>query len=78
MKLDTNLAKEVDKIGEVLRNDKSYYISWKANIAMSFVDEYYYYKKETSKEYMNYSDIHEIANKAAANFLKIFMAKREV
>lgn len=51
--------------------DTGFYQSWKANIAMQFVDHVYWHKAQTKKKYLNNAEIHKIANKAADAFLKI-------
>jgi len=53
---------------KMLVKDKGCYEGWKANIAMSFVDEY----RRTKKK-----DIKKIANNAADNFLKLLMRDKE-
>lgn len=51
----------VEHLCSELLKDSGYYDSWKANIAMSFKDEFY-------RSYLN-KGIHEISNNAAENFL---------
>ena len=53
---------------ESLRNDEGYYMSWKANIAMAFYDEYCNYFEENKEE--KKTVIHVIANEAANTFLQ--------
>ena len=48
-----------------LKKDQGYYISWQANIAMAFKDRYF----SRTKRYKNHTDIHNIANDAAKDFL---------
>lgn len=55
----------IEKLKKTLIVDEGYYISWKANIAMAFYNEY----RRSNKKYKNLTDIHEIANRAAENFL---------
>lgn len=62
------IPKAIRQLANALE-DESYYISWKANIAMAFYDEYC----RCDKKYKNHADIHEIANKAADYFLKLLM-----
>ncbi len=51
--------------------DEDYFISWQANIAMAFKDNYRWHKEALNgKRAMSNSDIHRIANKAADYFLE--------
>lgn len=65
------LSKAIKKIQKSLATDPDYRNSWKANIAMSFKDVYKRQRKQNKKKYLNSQDIHEIANKAAVEFLAI-------
>ena len=74
--LDTKEA--VDNICQALKDDSGYYIAWKANIAMAFKDEF---DREHSKRIPDFSKwlftengVHEIANNASDNFLKLLMS----
>jgi hypothetical protein len=58
----------VTKLCQSLKEDESYYISWKSNIAMAFYDEFY--KTYPDNEL---AQIHTIANTAADNFLKLLI-----
>ena len=51
--------------------DKDYYRSWKANIAMAFKDEFW--NTGAVKDLFKEDMIHIIANNAADNFLKQLM-----
>lgn len=51
------------------KDDPSYRISWVSNIAVSFCDQTYRYKKRTGKKYLTAVDVHIIANDAANDFL---------
>lgn len=53
----------VKKLCKALVADEGYWYSWKANIAMAFKDEF-----DTNGVS---STVHEIANNAADNFLKL-------
>jgi len=53
-----------------LKEDEGFRESYKANIAMAFKDEYA--RKKIDKNYVNSNDLHEIANKAADNFLNLW------
>jgi len=65
-----NIETAVKTITEAIKKDESFKESYKANIAMAFKDEYARKRKEKSN--INYSDIHEIANNAADNFLELW------
>jgi len=56
-----------------LRGDEELYYSYSANIAMSFKDECYKYKKNNNKKYLSQEDIHIIANTASQNFLNLLI-----
>ena len=62
----------VTKLCQSLKEDESYYISWKSNIAMAFYDEFY--KTYPDNEL---AQIHTIANTAADNFLKLLLNQNE-
>ena len=65
------IKKAVETLCKALREDKGYYISWEANIAMAFQDEAYRQKSRDSRK-----KLHEISNQAAKNFLNLLI--REV
>ncbi len=52
-----------------LLNDSGYRIGWIANIAMSYKNTEYQYKKKNNKKYLNSKDKHIIANQAAEDFI---------
>ena len=54
-----------------LKKDEGYRLSWQANIAMAFKDNWGWYEKKTGKRYMNRKDKHIIANDAANYFLDL-------
>lgn len=78
MEITTKQA--VEQLRKVLREDKDYYYSWQANIAVAFQDLIEYSEVNLSTDtikieafkYCIYGrdKIHEIANMAADNFLK--------
>ena len=70
MPLEGMMIKELCKR---LETDEGLYLSYQANIAMSFKDECSRYKKKSGKNYLSYKDIHEIANKASQNFLNLLI-----
>lgn len=64
---DAVFSLSIELLRKTLAEDKtpgSYYYTWQSNIAMSFMDEL----PESIRRYA-YSDMHEIANKAAIRFL---------
>ena len=69
--MNEKLAKASKLVSARLRKDESLWISYQANIAMSFVDACGNYKKKECKTYLNRRDIHRIANVAAHNFLAL-------
>lgn len=60
-----------------LRNDPELFRAWKDNIAMAFKDEYarevYRQSHDHLEGFKTEADIHEIANKAAENFLNLLI-----
>ncbi len=69
------LKEAVATVCKALYEDEGYYIGWKANIAMAFKDEWD--KKARERDFIDLGklDIHEIANTAADNFLKLLITK---
>ena len=59
----------VDTLKHALEFEPGYRESWIANIAMAFKDEAYRHRKKTGKPYLSSADVHEIANKAAEEFI---------
>jgi hypothetical protein len=68
--MTTEFTKAVQTVTNEIKNDNELKEGYKANIAMAFKDEYARRRKEKSN--INYSDIHEIANKAAENFINLW------
>lgn len=66
------MEETINKLSEALQ-DKEYRYGWVSNIAMAYVDAEENYKRENNKKgkYLNQSDKHIIANKAAENFINI-------
>lgn len=60
----------VAKLCKELKEDEGYYIGWKANIAMAFIDEFYRIYPENEL-----LEVKSIANTAADNFLKLLMSQ---
>jgi len=60
------IKKEVDILRKALKTDPGYRMSWQANIAMSFFDEY-----KRSKGLVGTEKLHGICNRAADNFLSL-------
>ncbi len=60
----------IEHISKELKDDEGYWISWQANIAMAFIDEWQRLVDigglPSTREH-----VHLIANRAADNFLKI-------
>lgn len=64
----------VNKLCEELRNDKDYYYSWQANIAMQFQDIYWDTFKDIELDCeVNRKLIHTISNEAAQRFLNLLI-----
>lgn len=62
---------EINHLVEQLKNDREYRETWASNIAVSFKDNYYKYKKETGRDTMFKEDVHIIANRSANSFLEL-------
>ena len=60
--------KAVEKLTTEIKQDEGFFMSYQANIAMAFQDEYY----RCEKKYKNKTDIHQISNTAAKNFLNLW------
>jgi len=69
--MKTDLQKAIVVLKNTLETDEDYRRGWVANIAMAFKDNYYWYKNNNDKEYLNNEDIHIVANNAAENFIEI-------
>lgn len=65
-----NLNDAINRVCIEIINDKSYRIGWEANIAMAFKDAFDFSGHKHDNEV-----VHEIANKAAANFLDQLISK---
>lgn len=61
----------INKLNKALK-DPSYRMSWVANIAMAYIDNENWWRKENNKigKYLNNEDRHAIANESAEYFLK--------
>ncbi len=61
----------VKVLTDALKSDKGYRESWKANIAMSYIDSERWYRERVKKasNALNGEDKHKIANEAAEYFL---------
>lgn len=66
-----SIEKEMKVVAEGLKNDEGYFISWKANIAMAFVDQSGWDKRDWNKD-----EVHETANKAAEYFLNLLTREK--
>ena len=67
--MENQIKEAVQTLTKSLREDKDFYYSYQANIAMAFKDEY----DRSQKKYKNKTDIHKIANQAAKNFLNLWI-----
>lgn len=64
----SKISEAVKVLTEELSRDEGYFYSWEANIAMAFKDEWNWHVEKQGYPYTK-EHIHEIANKAANNFL---------
>ena len=77
MESNNKLKEAIEVLIDALKEDKSegsYYYSWQANIAMSFVDEFNRNPGEYTSN-VEYPLLLEIANQAAKNFLDLLIKK---
>lgn len=65
--MPSKLREAVDLLSLSLREDPSYRIGWQANIAMAIYDVFV----DKLEEKVDRDQIHELANKAADNFLNL-------
>jgi len=72
MEEEMSVEKEIKVICEAIKNDEGYRMSWQANIAMAFKDEWTRYLGENS-DILTHQSVHMIANNAAKNFLDILI-----
>ena len=68
-----NTPEAIKVLTDALKSDKSYRESWKANIAMAYIDNERWYREKIKKapNALNGQDKHNIANEAAEYFLKL-------
>jgi len=64
-----SIKRAVRKLTKALRKDEEFYYTYQANIAMAIKDEF----NKRKKPYTSQSDMHEIANTGAKNFLNLFI-----
>jgi hypothetical protein len=69
--MEDKLKTAVETLIEFLKADEDYRRSWKANLAISFKDEYYRTYKVKGFSENELTEIHNVANNAADNFLKL-------
>ena len=67
--MNNNLKKSTEILTDAIRNDNELYYGYQANIAVAFQDEFH----RNTKKYKNIKDIHEISNRAAKNFLNLWI-----
>lgn len=64
------IKEAVEILIEALKKDEGYRISWQANIAMVFKDEFSNFS-DSKIGFISLDDVHVIANKASDNFLNL-------
>ena len=69
--MEKKISKAVKTLTSAIKKDEGFYQCYKASIAMAFKDEF----DRCDKKYKNRKDIHDIANKGADNFLKLWISK---
>ena len=67
--------KAVEKLTQELGKDDSLYISYQANIAMAFMDEFEKFYGGTAIANKTKREIHQIANAGAKRFLDSWIAR---
>jgi len=63
----TKISEAVSVLTKALKKDERFFMSYQANIAMAFYDEY----RRTGNN-LSHSKVHTVANKAAINFLNLW------
>lgn len=71
--IPTELKQALVTLTRELRSDPNYRRGWSANIAMAFYDAFRHSQYATD---VPHEDIHDIANRAAENFLQILCRDR--
>jgi len=64
-----SVEKEMKVVCDAIKNDEGYRITWEANIAMAFKDEWSRYFKDQPTHNEDY--VHIISNNAAKNFIDL-------
>lgn len=72
------LSVALSTLCKYLREDKDYFYSWQANIAVAFQDEYQRQYEDANGKILDAEKditppIHEVANEAAKNFLNLLI-----
>lgn len=70
-KPEDRVKEAVKVLTEELKNDTELFNTYRANLAMQFKDEY----SRDKTKYKNKEAVHNIANKAAVNFLNLWISK---
>lgn len=66
-----NIPEAVTTLTQAWKDDPDFRYAYQANIAMAFVDECHQYRKQTGEQYLSRQNLHDIANRAADNFLTL-------
>lgn len=64
------IKQAIETLIKAIKEDEEYRRTWQANIAMAFKDEMAKWEFGTRID-MHKDDLHEVANKAANNFLDV-------
>ena len=67
-------TKAVKIVTSAIKEDKELRFAYQSNIAMAYIDSEHSYRKANNKvgKYLNFKDMHIIANNAANNFLDLW------
>lgn len=70
--INTDVPHACGIVFKALREQPDYYQAWQSNIAMAFKDQFYWTVRDKVGNDL-YVELHEIANKAAQNFLNLLI-----
>jgi hypothetical protein len=70
---EINQSAAFDKVVKAIANDYELYHSYRANIAVAFMDECHRYKKSVGKKYLTNMDLYIISNNSAHEFLQLLI-----
>lgn len=70
---ELNQSAAFDKVVKAIADDYGLFIAYQSNIAVTFMDEYYRYRKRVGKKYLTKTDLYIISNNSAHDFLQLLI-----